>query len=136
MRSLEKVFDGNFLRPVCETVDVPTRHEEALLVALLFIHLLHELIVSTLKVPLLLWVCVVRPEDLLSTCSGEGPDEGAWGNHGPAIQCRPMRGVSPAGCRELVLALASEKRHAVLLFDWAPTLEALEVRRQAHALVL
>ena len=78
MRSLEKVFDGDFLRPICESVDVPTRHEETLLVTLLFIHLLHELIVSTLKVPLLLWVRVGRPEDLLSTCCGKGPNEGAW----------------------------------------------------------
>lgn len=135
MRSLEKVFDGDFLRPICESVDVPTGHEETLLVALLFIHLLHELIVSALEVSLLLWVCVGRPEDLLSTCSGEGSNEGAWGNHGPAIQCRPMRGVSPTGHCELVLTLGSEERHAVLLFDWTTTLEALEVRREAHALV-
>ena len=106
------------------------------MVTLLFIHFLHELIVSALKVSLLLWVCVGRPEDLLGTCGGEGPDEGAWGNHGPAIQCRSMRGVSPTGCSELVLTLGSEERHAVLLFGWAPTLDALEVRRQAHALVL
>jgi hypothetical protein len=124
------------MRAICETVDVPTRHEETLLLTLLLVHFLHELIVSTLKVPLLLWVCVGRPEYLLSTCSGESPNEGAWRNHGPAIQCRPMRGVSPTSRGELVLALGSEKRHAVLLFGWAPTLEALEVRRQAHALVL
>ena len=135
MRSLEKVFDGNFLRPICESVDVPTRHEETLLVALLFIHLLHELIVSTLEVPLLLWVCFDRLEDLLSTCSGEGPNKGAWGNHGPAIHSRPMRGVSPTGSRELVLALCGKERHAVVLFDWTTALETLEVWRDAHALV-
>jgi hypothetical protein len=135
VRSLEKVFDGDFLRAICESVDVPTGHEETLLVALLFVHLLHELIVSTLEVSLLLWVRVGRPEDLLSTCSGEGPNEGAWGNHGPAIQSRSMRGISPTGCRELILTLGSEERHAVLLFDWTTAIEPLEVRRDAHALV-
>ena len=131
MRSLEKVLDGDFLGAICESVDVPTRHEETLLVALLFVHLLHELIVGTLEVPLLLWVRVGRPEDLLSTCGGEGPNQGAWGNQGPAIQGRAMWTLPPASCGELVLALGSKERHAVLLFDRAATLEALDIRRQA-----
>ena len=85
MRSLEKVLDGDFLGAICESVDVPTGHEETLLVALLFVHLLHQLIVGTLEVPLLLWVRVGRSENLLSTCGGEGPNKGAWGNQGPTV---------------------------------------------------
>ena len=102
------------------------------MVALLLIHLLHELVVSTLEVFLLLWVRIGRLEGLLSTCSGESTNEGARRNHGPAIQSRPLRTLSPACRRKLVLTFGSKERHAVLLLEWTST---VEVRRHTHALV-